>query len=104
MESPKSIREVQRLIGRVAALNRFISRATDKCLPFFKTLRGGKEIVWTEECEKLFQELKMYLGSPSILSKPILGEELYLYLVVSNLVVSLVLIKYESKVQKPVIM
>ena len=54
MESPKSIREVQRLTGRVEALNRFISRTKDKCLPFFKTLRGGKEIVWTEECEKAF--------------------------------------------------
>ena len=43
MESPKSIREVQRLTGRVAALNKFISRTTDKCLSFFKTLRGGKK-------------------------------------------------------------
>lgn len=34
MESPKTIREVQRLAGKVTALNRFISRATDKCLPF----------------------------------------------------------------------
>ena len=37
--STRNIKEVQRLIGRVAALNRFISRATDKCLPFFKTLK-----------------------------------------------------------------
>ena len=42
MESSKSIREVQRLTGRVVALNQFFSRATDKCLPFFKILRGRK--------------------------------------------------------------
>ena len=39
MSSPKMIKEVQSLIGRVAALNRFISKTTDKCLPFFKTLK-----------------------------------------------------------------
>ena len=39
MQPPKGIKEVQRLTGRIVALNRFISRATDKCLPFFKTLK-----------------------------------------------------------------
>ena len=39
MSSPKMIKEVQSLMGRVAALNRFVSKATDKCLPFFKTLK-----------------------------------------------------------------
>ena len=39
MASPKTVKEVLKLIRRIAALNRFISRATDKCLPFFKTLK-----------------------------------------------------------------
>ena len=39
MASPKTVKEVQKLTGRIAAINRFISRATDKCLPFFKTLK-----------------------------------------------------------------
>ena len=39
MEPPKNIKEVQSLIGRVAALNRFVSKAKDKCLPFFKILK-----------------------------------------------------------------
>ena len=36
MEPPKNIKEVQSLTGRVATLNKFVSKATDKCLPFFK--------------------------------------------------------------------
>ncbi|GFZ19944.1 hypothetical protein Acr_28g0006490 [Actinidia rufa] len=36
MRSPRNIREVQQLTGRVAALNRFVSKFADKCLPFFK--------------------------------------------------------------------
>ena len=39
MTSPKTVKEVQKLTGRIAALNRFVSKATDKCLPFFKTLK-----------------------------------------------------------------
>ena len=35
MPSPSSIKEVQRMTGRIAALSRFISRASDKFQPFF---------------------------------------------------------------------
>ena len=56
MSSPKTIKEVQSLTGRVAALNKFVSKATNKCLPFFKTLK--RAFIWTDECETAFQELK----------------------------------------------
>ena len=59
LRSPMMKKEVQSLTGRVAALNRFVSRATDRCLPFFKTLR--KTFEWNDECEKDFQDLKKYL-------------------------------------------
>ena len=48
MAAPKNIKEVQSLNCRVATLNRFISRATDKCFPYFKILRKAFE--WTDEC------------------------------------------------------
>ena len=66
MSLPKTVKEVQSLIGKVAALNRFISKAKDKCLPFFKTLK--KAFAWMEECETAFQELKHYLSNPPLLS------------------------------------
>ena len=48
MTPPRNVKEVQSLNGKVAALNRFVSRATDKCLPFFCTLK--KSFKWTTEC------------------------------------------------------
>ena len=95
MEPPKNIKEVQSLTGRVAALNRFVSKATDKCLPFFKILR--KAFDWTDQCQKAFQDLKVYLTTAPLLSPFIPGEELYLYLVVSPHAVSLALIREEGK-------
>jgi len=52
MLSPKTVKEVQQLIGKVTALNKFVSRATDKCLLFFKTLKQA--LVWTDKCEIAF--------------------------------------------------
>ena len=37
MPSPSGIKEVQQLTGRIAALSRFVSRASDKCQPFFQS-------------------------------------------------------------------
>ena len=48
MEPLRNIKEVQSLTERVAALNRFVFKATDKCLPFFKVLKKAFE--WMDEC------------------------------------------------------
>ena len=72
MEPPKNVKEVQSLTRRVATLNRFVSKATDKCLPFFKVLRKAFE--WTNECQKAFQDLKVYLTIAPLLSPSKLGE------------------------------
>ncbi|KAL2241045.1 UNVERIFIED_CONTAM: Retrovirus-related Pol polyprotein from transposon [Sesamum indicum] len=101
LKSPTSIKEVQKLTGRIASLNRFISRFADRNLHFFKILRKVKGFEWTDECEQAFQELKNYLRSPpfwQIRKKGVL----YLYLAVSDNAVSLVLIKEENKIQNPV--
>ena len=82
MVSPRTVKEVQKLTGRIVALNRFISRATDKCLPFFKTLKQA--FAWTDECEAAFQDLKHYLSNPPLLSPSKEVENLYLYLTVST--------------------
>ena len=77
-----------------------MSRATDKCLPFFCTLK--KSFEWTVECQQAFKELKAYLSSSPLLSPSQPGEELFLYLVVSLAVVSAALVKEEESMQKPV--
>ena len=74
MEPPRNIKEVHSLTGRVAALNRFVS--------------------------KPFQDLKTYLTTAPLLSPSVLGEELYLYLAVTPHAVSLALVREEWKKQK----
>ena len=100
MPSPSGIKEVQRLTGRIAALSRFVSRASDKCQPFFQVLK--KAFQWDEKCEEAFTALKAYLSSPPILVSPVEGELLTLYLAVSDFSNSAVLVRDKERVQHPV--
>ena len=100
MPSPSVIKEVQSLTGRIAALSRFVSRASDKCQPFFQVLK--KAFQWDTKCEEAFSALKTYLSSPPILVSPIEGELLTLYLAVLVFSTSAVLIRDKERVHHPV--
>ena len=100
MPSPSYIKEVQRLIERIAALSRFVSRASDKCQPFFQVLK--KAFQWDTKCEEAFSTLKTYLSSPPILVSPVEEELLTIYLAVLDFSTSVVLVRDKERVQHPV--
>ncbi|KAI0531031.1 hypothetical protein KFK09_000580 [Dendrobium nobile] len=104
MVPPRNIKDVQRLNGRIVALSRFLARSGDKYLPFFKILRGARSLgfQWTDECQEAFEQLRTYLASPPLLSKPVLGERLYLYLAISTQAISSVLVREENAIQHPI--
>ncbi|KAL0413543.1 UNVERIFIED_CONTAM: hypothetical protein Sradi_1556000 [Sesamum radiatum] len=83
MKAPTCLKEVQRLIRRIAALSRFIFKSVEKSLSFFKTLRKAKTFEWGTPCQHAFEELKAYLARLPLLVKPSPGETLYLYLSVA---------------------
>ena len=85
-----------------AALNRFISRSTDRCRPFFLLLHKWKGFEWTEECAVAFQQLKDYLSRPPIMSSPEVDEVLFAYLAIASYAISLVLIRVDNGIQWPV--
>ncbi|XP_019181909.1 PREDICTED: uncharacterized protein LOC109177020 [Ipomoea nil] len=84
MQPPTTVREVHQLTGRLAALSRFLSKLAERALPFFKVLRKVNGFTWDDECRSDFTNLKNYLMSPIVLSKPEPGEELDVYLGVSD--------------------
>ena len=84
------------------SLSRFISRLSDKSHAFFGTLKKPKDFQWTEEYDSALHELKAYLTTPPLLSKPLLGEVLLLYLAVSEHAVSAVLVREEGSKQLPI--
>ena len=92
MPFPRSIRDVEKLTGCMAALGRFTSKSVKRYLPFFEVLKGAQKFSWTEECKRPLESLKTYLVTLLRITKPVPGEELYLYASVSIGAVSTVLI------------
>ena len=89
------------LIGMLAALNRFISKFADRCRPFYQLLKKWKGFQWDEECDAAFQDLKDYLMQALVLTAPESGEDLFMYLSVSEHAMSAVLLR-DQGVQQPV--
>lgn len=52
MASQRTMKDVQHLTKRLAALSHFISKATDRRILLFKILKGAKKFEWTDECKK----------------------------------------------------
>ncbi|PKA53748.1 RNA-directed DNA polymerase like [Apostasia shenzhenica] len=102
MAPPKTAKEIQKLAGRINSLGRFISKAGDRCSPFFRCLRDSKKGLWDGRCEAAFTELKKYLTSAPMLVAPKEGEVLSLYLGVSDTAVSSVLLDSKKGVQHPI--
>lgn len=90
---PRTLKEVQILIRRIATLNRFISQMADRCLLFFKILHNIIDFEWTEECQLAFEDFKRHLESPQFLIRPNLRDTLFLYLGVSHSTISVVMVK-----------
>jgi hypothetical protein len=92
MGPPRYVRDVQKLTGYMAALNRFISRLGEKGLPFFKLLKKTGKFEWTEEAKEAFKSLKAYLTSSPILTPPKKHEDMMLYIAATSMVVNAALV------------
>jgi hypothetical protein len=108
MKAPTSIKDVQKLTGCLAALNRFISRLGERGLPFFKLLKHQEKFVWTPEAYQALAQLKDFLSKPPILTAPQKGEQLLLSLAATTHVVSTAIVVERQEdghsypVQRPV--
>ncbi|KAL0411630.1 UNVERIFIED_CONTAM: hypothetical protein Slati_3752700 [Sesamum latifolium] len=77
---------------------RTATRSSDKGLLFFKVLKKVDGFSWTEQCQATFEDLKKYLASPPLLTKPRPGETLFLYLVILEGAIRAVLERSEVEV------
>jgi hypothetical protein len=70
MKPPHSRKEVQRLTGRITALNRFMAKLAEQILPFFKVLRGSDKFEWGKEQQEDFDALKDHIQKLPTLASP----------------------------------
>jgi hypothetical protein len=84
----KDLKGVQRVMGCLAALSRFISRLGEKGLPLYRLLRKAECFTWTLEAEEALENLKALLTKTPILVPPAVGEALLIYVAATTQVVS----------------
>ncbi|GJT20115.1 reverse transcriptase domain-containing protein [Tanacetum coccineum] len=105
LPSPRTIKEVQSLNGKLVSLIRFLSKSVENSLPLFKTLKRcikKSDFHWTPEAEQAFKQLKQHLSELPLLVAPKPKEELIMYLSTSYGAISAVLMTERGTVQTPV--
>jgi hypothetical protein len=84
----RDLKGVQRVMGCLAALSRFISRLGEKGLPLYRLLTKAERFTWTPEAEEALGNLKALLTNAPILVPPTVGEALLIYVAATTQVVS----------------
>jgi len=69
MRSPNNVKEVQRLVGRLTTIARFLPKLADKTKPMVKLLKKSAMFEWNKTCQNNFDQLKQLLATPPILNK-----------------------------------
>jgi ribonuclease HI len=82
------LKGVQRVMGCLAALSRFISRLGERGLPLYRLLIKTECFTWTSEAEEALGNLKALLTNAPILVPPAAGEDLLIYVAATTQVVS----------------
>jgi hypothetical protein len=104
----RNLKEVQRLMGCLASLSRFISRLGEKGLPLYCLLKKSEHFSWTPEAQEALDKLKALLSKAPILVPPSEKEPLLLYVAATNQVVSAAIVVERQEeghalpVQRPV--
>ena len=70
MQRPAKLHDIQKLVGRVAVLSRFINKPGEKALPFYWLMKKADKFEWTPEAEDALKDLKRLLTTPPILVAP----------------------------------
>jgi dsDNA-binding SOS-regulon protein len=108
MKAPTCIKDVQKLTGCMAALNKFISKLGERGLSFFKLLKHQEKFVWTPQADQALAQLMDFLSKPPVLTAPCKKEQLLLYLAATTHVVSTAIVVKRQEdghaypVQRPV--
>jgi hypothetical protein len=88
----RDLKGVQKVLGCLAALSRFISRLGEKGLPLYRLLKKHERFSWTVEAQEALDKLKATLAHALILMPPRGDEPLYLYVAATTQVVSVVIV------------
>ncbi|XP_020215669.1 uncharacterized protein LOC109799508 [Cajanus cajan] len=102
MQSLQTVKQVQRLVGRLVSLSRFIPKLAERAGPIFTLLKKPNNFLWTNQCEEAFQSFREFLATPPVLQRPDHSTDLLLYLAVAESAISVVIVQEHQQTQTPI--
>ena len=94
MKPPTTKKELQKLIGKINFVRRFISNLSGRIEPFMGLvkIKSDDEFCWGAEQQQAFDEIKEYLSKPPVLVPPQQDRPFYVYLSVGDTSIASVLV------------
>jgi hypothetical protein len=108
LEPPTQLRDVQKFVGCLASLSRFVSRLEEKAMPLYQLMKKTDHFIWSQRADDAFNDLKRALSTAPILAASAPREPMLLYIAATPRVISVVIVvKHteegkELSVQRPV--
>ena len=102
MRSPTSVKAVQRFIGHLTTISRFLPKLAEQTQSIIQLLKKSAKFTWNDDCEQIFQKLKTNLTSPPILHKPDTHTPLLVYITATDHTISVALLQDVSGTQHTV--
>ncbi|XP_050217550.1 uncharacterized protein LOC126668387 [Mercurialis annua] len=103
-EPPKTKKQLQRLNGQINFLRRFIANTAGRLRSWSVLLRGKEtdQWVWTNEQQKVFDDLKGYLAKPPVMTPPKPNKPMLLYLSAAHESMGCMLAQEDNGVERAV--
>src|SRR4026208_1299769 len=95
MKPPTTKKELQKLIGKINFVRRFISNLSGRIEPFMGLvkIKSDDEFRWGAEQQQAFDEIKEYLSKPPVLVPPQQDRPFYVYLSVGDTSIASMLVQ-----------
>jgi hypothetical protein len=88
----QNLKGVQRVMGCLAALSRFITRLGERSLLLYYPMKKSNHFTWMSEAQEALDSLKNLLKSPPVLTAPVPEELMLLYIATTTKVVRATLV------------
>ncbi|KAK1695889.1 hypothetical protein QYE76_012586 [Lolium multiflorum] len=104
MKPPTTKKELQRLIGKINFVRRFISNLSGRIEPFMGLvkIKSDEEFRWGAEQQRAFDEIKEYLTKPPVLVPPQQDRPFYIYLSVADTSIASVVVQIYDGLERVV--
>ncbi|KAJ1377405.1 Ribonuclease H superfamily [Sesbania bispinosa] len=102
MEPPKSLKDMQQLMGKIGYIRCFIPTLSELIEPMRELLKGKGAFAWGQKHQEAFEKIKTVVASTQVMSPPIPNEPMRLYLAITKKTINGLIAQDVEGEEKPI--